>query len=255
MKITIYKLFPIVAWLILMAISTGCDTEAAEDEPGTDCDNIKTWDKDGDGISDALENNPENSIHNFDPDTCDDDPSFADGTYDSGTLIGGINLSDAEKGYKHFPVGDPPQRDDWGTLKLCSCIEATGRAWGNSSPIINILDMSLQGGGPFTNFFDTQMLDHDSHQNGLDVDIRYARVDELDIALDIVAKPSDYCPVSTKAVMVMFIQNCNVTDIFAEIGSLGFNNQELADAAGVDNIGWLKFEFDHENHYHIRLAK
>ncbi len=58
-------------------------------------------------------------------------------------------------------------------------IADTGDEWYqlHASPRINVLDISRQGGGPF--------LPHGSHQNGLDVDIRYVRNDGQDGPLDL----------------------------------------------------------------------
>jgi hypothetical protein len=93
-----------------------------------------------------------------------------DGERDNGSLIGAVSLPDPGIGYYQFRSGDVKDTDDWS----CSCtvinaIVNVGINWGRT-PFIGIGDLS-QGpsGGSFP--------PHSSHQNGLDIDIRYVRSD------------------------------------------------------------------------------
>jgi len=160
----------------------------------TPSDPMPYYDTDGDGISNAVETNPANAHHGFDTTVVDANPSIAHGTPTDGWLEGGINLPDEGRGYYHHYGIDPVDRDDWGTLTLINMVEGGGRNWMEwyFNPRIGILDMSLQNGGPFTNYYDPDELDHVSHQNGLDVDLRYVRNDNHEIGLDISGSDTIY---------------------------------------------------------------
>jgi len=109
---------------------------------------------------------------NFRPTVSDNDPSTANGQPNNGTLTGGIFLPEEGMGYYHFYGADARFTDNWGTLKLIKIIEEVAREWNQShpdGPRIGVGDMSLRAGGLW--------IDHASHQNGLDVDLRYLRSD------------------------------------------------------------------------------
>jgi penicillin-insensitive murein endopeptidase len=210
------------------------------------CD-LEYYDSDGDCLSDATELNYTNSSrYGFDHTVCNENPSRAIGTPSNGSLEGGINLVDVGEGYLHYNGTDPVDYDDWGTMALCNCIEKVGRQWTNTAPLFNTGDMSRDGGGEW-------LSDHVSHQNGLDVDVRYVRHDKQEQPLDIFKNPEDYNNVATLLLMAIIVQNCNVTDIFCDPDSLKFTNEDLAQLAKVENRGWLKYAKGHTNHFHVRI--
>ena len=82
-----------------------------------------------------------------------------------GRLTGDASLDDYGHGYYHIRNNDPPDSDDWACPGwLASKIRRVGELW-NRDPRIGVLDLSREGGGSFP--------PHRTHQNGLDVDIRY----------------------------------------------------------------------------------
>jgi murein endopeptidase len=199
-----------VSYLILIMI--GCSSDYKPEEPPADANPY--WDTDGDGISNAVEINPANAHHGFDTTQVDANPSKAKGQPNSGSLEGGINLPDEGEGYYHYIGRDPVDRDDWGTLALINMIEGGGRWWqdlGHYSPRIGIGDMSLKEGGPFTNYYDPTELDHESHQNGLDVDVRYVRKDNLESPLNIKDNAENY-DTSRTVIMLSCLWTSSIED-------------------------------------------
>ena len=191
-----------VAGLGCIAVAFACAVPAENDV------GHPRWDPDGDSISTAVELWPVNSRYGFDTARFDANPSIANGFPWNGTLTGGINFPDVDPGvgvyeFRPNPVGtadydplyDEPDSNDWGTLALINTIEATGRAWSEVDPTdstcyynwylfdslpaaarFGIGDMSKFGGGPWQHSYNGE-LRHAQHQNGLEVDIRYLRLD------------------------------------------------------------------------------
>src|SRR3990170_1332701 len=207
----------ILAWVVF---SWGCGEGAVADTP------TRSWDSDGDGISDAVELETHNrELYHFDVQLQDYDISVARGFVDAGTLENGINLPDTGAGYIHFPVGDPKDTDDWGTLTLVNLLEQVAREyrnpygecnediqWDNRDylPRPQYNDLSLQFGGSF-------QPDHTSHQNGLDVDVRYLRLGERngnEIPLDLRYDSAAHDVESTLELLTCFWQNPRVIAIY-----------------------------------------
>ena len=218
-----------------------------DDDPtviDTPPDPMPYYDTDGDGISNAVETNSANAHHGFDTTVVDANPSIAHGTPTNGWLEGGINLPDEGRGYYHHYGIDPVDRDDWGTLTLINMVEGGGRDWMKwyFTPRIGILDMSLQNGGPFTNYYSPSDTDHVSHQNGLDVDVRYVRNDGQETSLNIAGSDSIYYDVEATATLMNYlIANANVTLIYID----------TVHAHLTDNI--LHHWPGHEHHFHVRI--
>ncbi len=204
------------------------------------CGQANRWDRDGDRLSDRVEqNNAVEGYHDFSNNKCDPDPSRADGSYSDGQLRGGINLPDSGNGYEHNYGSDGVDEDDWGTAKAISCIENVGRLWAGSGVKLGINDISKKNGGRFSG--------HSSHQIGLDIDVRYIRKDGINSPLHIVQTPRDYDSASSKSLIEDFVQSCDVQLVFVDIDKVGFDvvsesgNTILYDAPG------------HSNHFHVRL--
>lgn len=105
------------------------------------------------------------------------DYSLARGTVSAGRLSNGLRIANSGSGYydKNAFVTIPNPnyiRDEhnWGILEIIRLIENVARQWNqrhSSGPRIGVGDISLQRGG--------NTLDHDQHENGLEVDVRYVR--------------------------------------------------------------------------------
>jgi murein endopeptidase len=141
------------------------------------------FDRDGDKISDLMEvmNFGRHDWNYFNPTIPDlyvlSFSNIRDG--DTGSLVGGVVLPEEGIGYRHFYGLDPyPNSDNWGTLRMLQIIEAVGREWTLShteGPRISIGDISLQDGDSMWWWEDGQKKWHDTHQRGLDADVRYVR--------------------------------------------------------------------------------
>lgn len=214
------------------------NTPNDSDKPKTpDCGAVQPWDVDGDGISDRVERN-NSAFHGFDSTRCDRDPSAATGQPAGGALLRGVNLVDEGDGYVHLRGTDPVDTDDWATLALVNCLEAVGREAKTLDVRLTVNDLSRRPGGRFQ--------PHRSHQNGLDVDVRYVRRDGRVAPLDIRQSPGAYDAVLTQALMQSFIRQCDVSVIFADLPSLNFTNDEVDRPVLVQAPG-------HTNHFHVRL--
>jgi hypothetical protein len=200
------------------------------------CGTVEPWDGDGDAVSDPTEqNNPA-----FDRFACDTDPSRPEGTFYSGRLDGGVNLTDRGPGYRHLRGSDAVDSDDWASLALVNCIESVGRAWEASGRRINVNDLSQRPGGRFR--------PHRSHQNGLDADLRYVRKDGADAPLDLRRAPEAYDAAATQELLRLFLRHCDVALFFADVDRLGFADSDLASDRDV-----LAYAPGHSNHFHLRL--
>jgi len=229
------------------------------------------YDIDKDCINDEIERVQENiNLYNYVVDFCDLDLSEAVDKYDDGSLkdglmlpigkiletdISGYPIGEGGVGYVTYHNADPMAEDHWGTHKLCNCIILAGDNWSDFGTPISVGDMSTQFGGKF--------IGHDSHQNGLDADIRYVRSDEKIQPLDIIKNPHDYDDYQTKLIMAEFIriQSCDVRKIYVAYKNVGFTNEELALAVGYGTTvqNWMKPDTkdksEHHHHYHLRIEK
>jgi len=231
-------------------------------------DRCPRWDTDCDSISNAVEIDPPNSMYHFDTTRKDANPSIAFGAPDNGSLAGGLNLPEYNEGYYQYrPSSDPrwdgylgsmPDSNDWGTLAAINAIEATARAWVDPVPTTNICsrysseyggtprshqfdigDISKLGGGPWLN--SDGRTRHKSHQNGLDIDVRYPRKDGQNLPLDVRTDPAHYDTSSTADLMTCFINKSNVDLIFADSASIGIWGGALVNDTG------------HHTHFHVRI--
>ena len=216
---------------------------APEGSQDVDCGAVAAWDTDGDGLSDSIErNNADEGYHPFDPAACDEDPTRPQGSWHGGTIDGAVNLTDRGAGYRHYRNSDPVDGDDWGTLELIRCIEAVGRGWQPSGRRLNVGDLSLRPGGPF--------IPHRSHQNGLDVDLRYARKDGRDHPLDLRYHPEDHDIDATRELLRLFLERCEVLFILVDSERIGFAAEDLGPGHQA-----LRHAPGHSNHFHVRLRQ
>jgi murein endopeptidase len=174
---------------------------------------------------------------------CDDtngpelDLPIAGGVYNDGCLIYGRQLPDSGTGYYHFRGCDTEGSDNWGTQELIDLIEKVGKKWlyRYSWPVrIGILDMSRRDGGVFR----TGCRQHKSHQNGLDVDVRYVRSDNLEAAVTI--HDATYDRARSKQLFRLFL------DLGADV--IFTSDGELA-----GSLSGVKHVPEHANHFHVRL--
>ncbi len=221
------------------ASNGGGDRDPPPPPPIVDCGRRTSFDTDGDGISDPVErNNGSNNYADLRTGRCDPDPSRPIGRSSGGRLEGGLNLPDRGSGYRHYLGTDAVDTDDWGTLPTLVCLEAVGREVRGIGVSVGVGDLSLRRGGAFP--------PHISHQNGLDVDLRYVRRDRRQVPLDLRFQPEAYDLAATKAVFEAFFRVCNVDVIFVDIDRIGFtvDGQEQR----IVHVG------GHSNHFHVRLG-
>ena len=122
------------------------------------------------------------------------------GTPNSGRLVNGVRLPAEGPGYYTYnpATQSAPGGLDrtWGTATLVREILDLGRWWATSHPArppLGIGDLSRETGGPFTG----PVVGHQSHENGLDVDIRLVRRDGAQAAVD----PESYDRALTQALV------------------------------------------------------
>lgn len=126
--------------------------------------------------------------------------SRAVGTPNAGSLENGVRLPASGVGYYTYnpATQQAPGGADrtWGTARLVRELIDLGRWWARThpkQPPLGIGDLSRPSGGAFHG----PVVGHQSHQNGLDVDIRLVRRDGAQAAVD----PSTYDRALTQAVV------------------------------------------------------
>jgi hypothetical protein len=226
----------------------GCET-VDPPEPGdvvvVPADTCPSWDSDCDEISDSVEVNPPNSYLCLSVTRKDANPSIALGSPLDGSIQNAINLVDTNVGYYHFLGTDEDERDDWGTLHLVNLIEAGGRAWDDYylgvPPRIGVGDLSK--GNDATQEFGGSFPPHSSHQNGLDVDVRYIRNDGQETPLNIGNNPEYYDVWKTETLIRCLALYANVQLVYIDSVHAGF----YIDGLTRDYPG-------HSDHFHVRIA-
>lgn len=226
--------------IFLFAVGNIChqtDPNSVTETPPDDC---PSYDTDCDLISNAVENNSANAYLGLNPLIADNNPTLAKGfACVNGSLEKGLNMVDVGSGYYHYPGGDPTDTDDWGVLNLIYLIERVGRAWNllDEPPRIGVGDLSLQNGGIW--------VDHDCHQNGLEVDVRYVRNDKLDLGLNISLNPELFDGSRTAVLLRHFISYEDVEVIYVDTVN-----------SSLHKIGYsfIKHVDGHSDHFHVRIA-
>ena len=206
------------------------------------------WDTDCDGISNAVELNSVNSYLHLDTARAYANPSIAHGTPSNGWIEKGINMVNSGTGYYHYLGTDDAETDDWAVLAMINIIEGAGRAWhdGNQSPPrIGIGDLSK--GNASTEEFGGSFPPHTSHQNGLDVDIRYIRKDNKEDGLNLLdtLERRNYDTTATIALMNYLFSNGTAARIIvSQYCGISFKYVP----ATYDTTG------AHDNHFHLRIV-
>lgn len=166
--------------------------------------------------------------------------SRAVGTPNAGRLENGVRLPSSGAGYYTYnpATQQPPGGADrtWGTARLVREIIDLGRWWARTypkQPPLGIGDLSRESGGAFHG----PVVGHQSHQNGLDVDIRLVRRDGARAPVD----PATYDRALTQAVVDRLVSRG------ASLVLIG-PNLELRGPAGVV-MPWPA----HDDHLHLRF--
>ena len=159
------------------------------------------------------------------------EPCIHHGTYSNGSLTGDSSLPNQGVGYYHDPGEDRPDTDDWACSHwLIARIQMVGQQW-NRSPRVGILDLSLMGGGRFP--------PHKSHQNGLDVDVRYVGNGGYEGPIAF-GSPSER--------MYDMDGTQRLVDIFCKTGAVRIYVDSRARLSG----SCIRHESGHHNHFHVR---
>lgn len=166
--------------------------------------------------------------------------SIALGTPNGGALADGVTLPSSGVGfYTYDPAEDVVPNKEWrrvGTDTLVRQMLAVGRWWALTYPgeaRLGIGDLSLPEGGRFGG----PGVGHQSHQNGLDVDIRLPRTDRVEGR----AHPGNYDRALTQALTDRLIAQG------ADLVLIG-PNLDITGPSGVV-VRWP----DHDDHLHVRF--
>lgn len=171
--------------------------------------------------------------------------SRATGRPERGRLVDGVMLP--SDGTSHI-TWDPatksspsPQWRRWGTdrlLRKLLCVTADYRRLHPDAPRLVIGDMSLPAGGPFGR--EHGGLGHLSHQNGLDVDVYYPRIDRRETAASAVAD-------------IDKARSQQLVDLFVQAGAVKIFVGRRTGITGPRSI--VSFARHHDDHLHVRFAK
>jgi murein endopeptidase len=171
--------------------------------------------------------------------------STALGTPGAGSLEHGVRFPAAGR---HFFTWDPilhrrPDRDwrRWGTDDLVRTTLRVLREFARrhpKAPRIGVGDLSLRHGG----YFGPEVgggIGHDTHQNGLDVDLYYPRTDRRERA-----------PITVDQVDVRLSQA--LVDMFVDAGAQTIYVGPNLPLAGPPEV--VTPLVNHDNHLHVRIA-
>jgi hypothetical protein len=243
-----------------------------------------TWDTDGDGISDAVEEEnsgsydmgPQTTItyngntYTYDPNDANQPPliplttpstdslyshigtcdyTLAVGAVNNGRLSNGLRIPDQGTGYGDCSDTSPLDIHNWGTYELIHLIEKVGRAWNKKYPSnrIGVTSISLQSGGYF--------YPHTQHQNGLEADVLYVSTDDTynttiwvnGLNGVIGAASSDYDQARSQELINLF---CSLGDVYEVL--VGSGSGITGTLVHTDNSGTIQ-KPDHWTHFHVWL--
>ncbi len=250
--------------VIVTVVVIGC----VGDQP---IDSVPSVDSDRDYIYDVIETEATNvALYHFVVGLIDHDPSYPTGTPTYGTLENGLNLPDANAGYYHYLGISPINTDDWGTGNTLNAVLQVGgwwdglgstpkracRSWSNSvgwTPTrrFGVGDIS-QGdtlhrryGGPFIEQVGGHdSLQHEWHRQGLDVDVRYLRLDRTEEGLNVFNYPSQLDRNGTVDLLNCFLSLPNVELILMDT---------LYTGIPPDPGGVIRHAEGHRDHFHVRF--
>ncbi|MEM9290992.1 MAG: penicillin-insensitive murein endopeptidase [Acidobacteriota bacterium] len=171
-----------------------------------------------------------------DPATCAAPVCEHRGTPTNGSLVNDASLPNTGAGYYYFRGGDAADTDDWSCADTIHADLATvGAGWPATRPRIGIGDLSLMGGGFWG--------DHTSHQNGLDVDMRYVRSDgqEAPVSFNNPGTPAIYDQAATQEMVDALIAEGAVLVI-------------VDNRSGITGAVVQYENAQHHNHIHVRFA-
>ena len=171
--------------------------------------------------------------------------SVAIGTPGAGSLVRGVKLPPVGRHYftwdpvKHESPSPPWRR--WGTDDLVRTVLRVIREYARAhpgAPRVGIGDLSLPEGG----YFGPEVsggIGHATHQNGLDVDVYYPRIDRRERA-----------PRSVDQVDVTLAQE--LVDLFLAAGATRIYVGPNLPLSGPPGI--VVPAVNHDNHLHVRIA-
>lgn len=172
-------------------------------------------------------------------------PSRAKGTPQHGRLIGGVQLPDQGADFFTWDaiLGASPNRPwrRWGTGRLIALtlgVASEYRLANPGAPRIGIEDISRPRGGSFGPRFGG--LGHASHQNGLDVDIAYPRIDRLELGITSVRQ----------------IDRALAQDLIDRFEAAGAEYIFVGPHTRLDTSGPVVQKLvDHDDHFHLRIPR
>jgi hypothetical protein len=222
---------------------------------GTNDQSGPAWDFDGDLYSTAVETDPPNiRLYAFNTAAQDPNWSLAIGTPLAGHLQDGIHFPPYNNNYYSYS-SDPATRQ-WATRWTIYALEDVARRWdgtivredcywnADSAPQkFGVGDLSY--GNEALRAFGDSMYPHNSHRNGLDVDLRYLRFDRQPWGVDLKnhADSLQFDVYATADLLNCFLEDPNVTAIFIDTTYTGIT---------PDEDGIVRHWDKHWNHFHVR---
>ena len=138
--------------------------------------------------------------------------------------------------YKYFG-NDPKDRDKWARPETIDALVRLGKRASCRDFEIGVGDLSLKNPGPFTNYKDSNKLDHRGHRNGNSIDIRPMRIDRK--RLPVTWKHKEYDREATDF-LVRMAKEC------------GFKLVLFCDPDIYTKYDYVKYYKYHSNHLHLR---
>lgn len=164
----------------------------------------------------------------------------------SGWLEGASRLPESGEGYYYFPSSDVMNTDNWacGDYVIKHIIDI-GREWEGlreNRALIGVGDLSWHENSTIEGAQGGKFPGHISHQNGLDVDLRYLRKDGDPLPLDLAGDGlSNYDREATQEVVDLFLEHG--AELILAHRTSGLNGPPQR----------LLLKADHRDHFHVRF--
>ncbi len=150
------------------------------------------------------------------------------------------------RGFYHSRGSDRPGSDNAGcddyVLQRLRTVGAALEEVGAGAMRMGVLDISRPGGGPFRNPA-TGRKEHRSHQNGLDVDVRYLRKDRRSQPLNLKWDASSYDREASQ----------QLVELFLLLGAEVVFVDDRSDLVDPQDLGRVRVLSGHHHHFHVRF--
>ena len=205
--------------------------------------------------------------------------AYPQGTYGNGKLVGGLRTPNNNKGYfyQNSPGNGENNTDNYGIPDTLNRIERVAKEWARRHPDLAPLKTNVFTTGYRDNLYtddgtgrtngirigtnDLSLInggdhpDHNSHENGLDMDVWYMRKDNAEYVVGQefagvrVNDIQTYSPELSKELVKLFVDIGGAVQVFVNVNS--HIRPEPGDPDYSEYAQIINNEVDHVDHFHV----